>query len=70
MIAAIVVTGPPGLFPEKRMSGHRLAGHDPMLQLPCPLQLVQVLGADVLEILRQRAEQCSSERFNSGSLVT
>ena len=39
MIGTIVVTRPPRLLPEERVPGHRLGCQDPVLELPCPLEL-------------------------------
>jgi hypothetical protein len=49
--------------------GHGLAGQYPVMQFPCPLQLVQIFGANMLEILLEHAES-SSDWFSNGSLVT
>src|SRR6266576_6935369 len=62
IIAAVVITRPSRLLPEERMSRHRLARHDAMLELPCPLELVQVFGADALEVLGEHFEELETAR--------
>src|SRR6476469_10078946 len=60
MISAIVVTGPPRLFPEQCVLRHCFRSQDTMLKFPCALQLMQAVGANVLKILSKHLEKFES----------
>ena len=57
VIAAVVVTRPTGLFAEQGVLHNTLGGNRAVLQLPGTLQLVQVLGPDLLQVLMQGGQQ-------------
>src|SRR3990172_5490908 len=56
MIGTIIVTRPAGFLPEQRVAGHRFRRQDPVMEFPGALQLVQVLGAEAVEILSQHRQ--------------
>src|SRR5437660_4069431 len=57
IIAAIVIAGPTRFLPKQRVPRDRLGGEDSVLQLPRPLQLMQIWSADAPEILLQHREE-------------
>ena len=50
VVGPVVVARPPRLGAEHRMVGHRLRCQDPMVELPRPLKLVEVLGGEVVQV--------------------
>ena len=55
VVGPVVVTRPADLFPVQAVPGYGLSGPDPVVEFPGPLQLVQVLGTEMIEVLLQHA---------------
>ena len=49
MVAAVVVAGPARFGAEAGVMGHGLRGPDAVVEFPRPLQLVQAVGAQVVD---------------------
>jgi len=55
-IAAIVVAGPGSFLAVQRVPQHGLGGPHPVLEFPGALKLVDVFGADVVEVFPQQGQ--------------
>ena len=60
VVGAIIVTRPSGLLAKQRMPGHRLRSPDPVMEFSGLLELVQVLGPEMLEVLLEHGEKLQS----------
>ena len=71
MIATIVVARPPRFLAEQCVLSHRLRCEQTVLQFPCPLELVEIFCADVLEIFLHDIQQLNAalEQFIIGHVV-
>ena len=69
MIGPVVISRPPRFCPEHRVMRYRLRGQDPVVQLPRPLKLVEVLGPRLPRSSFNMPSN-SSPRVSMGSLVT
>lgn len=67
-VAAITITRPTGFLPEQSMTGHRLRRPYLMIEFPGALQLMEVFGAQMLQVFLIHGEQFQA-RSNMGSLV-
>lgn len=56
MIRAIIISRPSRFRPEQSVLGDAFRGQHTVMKLPCPLQLVQVFGAEMGEIFREHGE--------------
>ena len=56
MIRAIIISRPPRFRPEQRVLGDAFRSQHPVMKLPCPLELVQIFGAEMSEIFLEHAE--------------
>src|SRR5574340_829201 len=57
IIAAIIVTRPSGFLPVQRVPEHGLGSPDPVVEFPRSLELMEVLGTDMVEILLQHVQK-------------
>ena len=66
VIGAVIVVWPSRFLAEQGMSYQRLRGPQSMMELSCPLELMEVLDAQMLDILLRHREQFEvkgEERF-------
>ena len=56
MVGAIIISRPSRFRPEQSVLSDAFRSQNPVMKLPCPLELVQIFGAEMSEIFLEHAE--------------
>ena len=69
VVATIVVARPPCFLAEQCVLSHRLRCEQTVLQFPCPLELVEIFCADVLEIFLHDIQQLNAAQVRYAQML-